>query len=383
MPVFFVNYGLFMCSLQTFKLCPMFIKGLKFPAFITFACLVLVSCQKEIDLQDPDIEIPPGVLDSTLLVKSLERVWGIGTPEIDSSLLTFNYDTVNRKISIRFSAPHADPGNSALPDGTEIVHSYNDKGLLSHILYNYPSGYIPYDYDYKTVDIVYDADKIVKSIAYKDGNDVTKQVSFTKTALAAGSYKLSWVIVYEEADPSQSFSFHRSASFTADGKNILNTIENFQNEETSPSQFEMVSQGMEIDSLVYDANGSVSKIFKKLKDENGNIITELTSYDFTKRYAKGDQLYNQRQAVLNGIANIPFGDYDEFGIFYNDNIDLEFLQYSKYPIQQTIIGRWQDMSYYTFNSSSSFDSKDRLAVFRGFFNDFEIYPEFYKIAYYK
>ena len=89
---------------------------------------------------------------------------------------------------------------------------------------------------------------------------------------------------------------------------------------------------------------------------------------------------------MNGIANIPFGDYDgiieeAFGIL-SFNLMYETLLFSKYPVS-TVKARMYDGSFKDFTSNSTFDSKNRLTKFTGFLHDYDLDPREYRVNYYK
>ncbi len=89
---------------------------------------------------------------------------------------------------------------------------------------------------------------------------------------------------------------------------------------------------------------------------------------------------------MNGVANIRFLDgantpEEALGIL-SMTLDYEYLQYSKHPIATAKAHMW-DGSYRTFTASSSFDSKNRLIKFVGFFHDLDLGPIEYRINYYK
>ncbi|MEI9910436.1 MAG: hypothetical protein WDO71_12670 [Bacteroidota bacterium] len=75
--------------------------------------------------------------------------------------------------------------------------SYNDKWLLSHAMYIYPAGYIPQAWDYTTIDIEYDAQKVVQKITVRYGDGSSEIKVYNKIPLPGGNYQLSW----DESDP--------------------------------------------------------------------------------------------------------------------------------------------------------------------------------------
>jgi hypothetical protein len=335
------------------------------------ASLAFASCQKGVDINDPDI-IPGEVKDSTLLIKSISR---FANTDEDSLTEYYSYDTVNRKITLTWD----DPSESYFPDGSQLELSYNAAGLLVHVAYKYPLGYTQWEYDYNIIDITYDADKILQSITTKYSNGSIESKVFSKTRLSSGNYQLTW----DETNLPDDKIF-RKAVFDAEGKTIVNIIENSFIAETSPTGDDIFTNYIATDSLVYDASGSVIKIISSRVDTLRHTNDSYISYDFT-RQTKGDQLYKQRQIIMNGIANMPFGNFDSpedaFGVL-SFSVDNEYLQYSKYPMQTAKVHMW-DGSYKNFIAPSEFDNKNRLTKFTGFFHDYDLEPQEYRINYYK
>ncbi len=333
----------------------------------------MVSCQRELDITVPD-PVTEYIKDSTLLIKSITFLSENGQ---DSIVESYSYDSVKRKITLTWN----DPSENEYPDGTMAEFSYNDKWLLSHAMYIYPAGYIPQAWDYTTIDIEYDAQKVVQKITVRYGDGSSEIKVYNKIPLPGGNYQLSW----DESDPgSPDDQVLRRAVFNADGNNITSIVDHSYIAETTPAGDDIYTNVIRTDSLFYDAPGSVKKIIRNEVDTLMHSNQSYVSYDFSTRYTKGDQLYNQRQALLNGIANMPFFDPDSNTDLFGGlsfSLENESWQYLKYPVQTADI-RW-NMNDYHFAGSSEFDSKDRLIKFTGFFLDMGITPSVYKIKYYK
>ncbi len=339
-----------------------------------FVLLVLTSCQKgvDIDLDNPP-PIPGEVKDSTLLIKSIKSVWDIGLPNEDSLTEYYSYDTVNRKITITWR----DENGDYVPDGSKVELSYNTKGHLVNASYHYPVGYVPWDFDYNTINIEYDGNNVLQKVIVKYMGGSQESAAFNKTVLADNGYQLAWTETMLEDD-----SIFRKAIFDKEGKAVLNHIEHYYY--PSPGLPAMDTTILR-DSIAYDAGGSVMKVFVKSEFKPTNEMHDFTLYEFT-RQTKGDQLYNQRKLIMNGIDNVPFGDYDSmfadaFGIL-SFSMEYENWQYSKYPCQ-TVRARMSDGSFKNFTSNSTFDDKNRLTKFTGFFHDLDLEPVEYSITYYK
>lgn len=356
-----------------------FRKLLFIPCLVTI--LVLASCQKNTDPNDPDT-IPDEVKDSTLLIKSIVYVFDNGQ---DSIVEHYSYDTVNRKILITWN----DDFNNYVADNTAAEFVYNNKGLLSHVGYKYPAGYTPISEDCNTIDIVYDAENVLQKITASLSDGSIEIVEFSKTALSSGNYQISWE---ETSSGLPGEKFPRKAVFNADDKNIFNIQERLSVIDTTPSGDYIYTNIIDTDSLIYDASGNVSKIFTTYTNSSLQYTESYTSYEFLARQTKGDQLYNQRQVILNGIADMPFGNSD-LGSFVSDDalglfsaiLKYEYLQYSKYPIQTAKVYSMYDGTYKVFTAHSEFDNKNRLTKYIGFVDDYgsDLESEEYRINYYK
>ena len=346
-------------------------KLLFLPVLLTV--LVITSCQREVDFTDTD-PVTEYVRDSTLLIKSVS-LYDLGLQ--DSISETYSYDSINRKITLTFSNPSA----SIFPDGTVAELSYNSDWMISHAKYTYPAGYTPQAGDYNTVDVVYDAEKILQRITvnYSDGSVETK--IYTKTSLTSGNYQLSWD---ESASGFPNDNLLRRAVFNTAGKNIINVVEHSFIAATSPGGNDVFTNRITSDTLFYDPGGNVSKIIRNETDTLLHTSQSFVSYNFSSRQTRGDQLYNQRQAIIRGIANMPFFDPDSdvelFGVLAA-SLENEQWQYLKYPIQSADI-HWLGSDYH-FVSSSVFDSMNRLTEFKGFALDIGINDRIFKIKYYK
>jgi len=333
--------------------------------------LFITSCQKGVNeiLTEP---IPDEVKDSTLLIKSIKTIWDKGTPDEDSVVEHYWYDTANRKLTITWN----DENEDYVADGTKLELSYNAKGLLTHASYIYPAGYVPWEFDYQTIELSYDAANVLQNITAHYSGGSIESITYSKTMLSNGKYQLTWS---EGMSPDNDSTFRR-VEFDKEGNALINYVYNYQYPSMSNSEHTLIVA----DSLIYDAGGSVSKILRRVNyDDTTN--KEYTFYEYT-RQSKGDQLYNQRRVIMSGIDNIPFGDFDNivtaaFGPL-SFVLDYENVQYSRYPIQTAKARMW-DGSFENFTANSEFDNKDRLIKFTGFFHDIGLEPTEYRISYYK
>jgi len=350
--------------------------------FPVFVLLVLSSCQKgvDIDLDNPP-PLPGEVTDSTLLVKSIKLVTydptsGLATDSIKED---YFYDTVNKKIILTFDKAASGPDYSHFGS---IDHSYNTNGLLTNVVYKYANGFVPGDDDMVSVSLDYDADKVIQKIAIHYFSGEIRNIVFKKTSLSSGKYQLNWTEPFPFSDGDTTAL---SAVFDATGKPLNRTQSYSYIAVTGPE--EIYTKIINTDSLYYDAQGSVSKIIWRNIDTLRQIDELITSVEFTSRQSKGDQLYNIRQVLLNGMANIPVGE-DVFngsisGILSFFSNGFEPMEYSKYPFQAAKVYDGQTQAYDNFTGVSTFDSKDRLTKLRGFLAEVELEPYEWSITYYK
>lgn len=343
--------------------------------FSVFVLLILTSCQKgvDIDLNNPP-PIPDEVMDSTLLIKSLKVVGG-GVGDKDSLIEFYSYDTVNRKITITWQ----DDNEDFIGNGSKAELSYNEKGLLIQAQYIYPAGYVPWDFDYNTIDLSYDNGNVLQRVTSKYMNGEVEEFVFTKTVHADGHYRLTW----NSGEINPGDSTFRKVEFDKNGNAITSYTENhFYPSPGNPER----KVSYYFDSLAYNAAGEVEEIFRRKNFPDPIPDENFTFYEFSSRKTKGDQLYNHRQVLLNGIANIPFWDLDVvatdgFGLL-SFLMDYENIQYSKTPAQMIRARMW-DGTFENFTVVSELDNKDRLTKFTGFFQDYELEPMEYTIEYYK
>ncbi|MGN6196506.1 MAG: hypothetical protein ACTHOB_16320 [Ginsengibacter sp.] len=299
-----------------------------------------------------------GFKDSTQLIKSIREIsYDSATNAItDSTITYFHYDTINRKILIRLM-DFADP-DQATRDSFE--YSYNSEGLLIHIENKSSS---TTSEDLQTEDILYDADNVVKTVTDRSFDGTTLVYSMNKKPLAGGGYSLSWFDLLNAPD---------TAYYTV----------NFDNASRATSSY---FDGHS-DSIIYDVEGSISKIIQTdyLTPYSLTGSDTYPLYDFVSRDTKGDQLYNLNRIMYNGISNFPaetsFGVADEFQY-----------QYTKYPALSTKINRPAGGDYeagggvylINFSSTPEYDSKNRLVKYKAFFNDTRFSYLEYVIRYYK
>ncbi len=354
--------------------------------FSLFAAFALISCQKEIDV-DPDNPppVPDEIKDSTLLIKNISlRSFdpSSGLPDGDSIKEVYTYDTVNRKIIMTLDQA----ASSQYFTGAGVEHTYDANGLLIDVLYKYENGFVPAGEDMVSVKLDYDAGKVLQKIAINYFSGDTKIVLLKKVLLSSGKYKLSWTEPLFISNSSSGDTANVHVIFDETGK-LLKTEYSYSYSMITGGGIEAFTKIIHTDSSYYDVNGSISKVVLNYVDTLRHENETFTVCEFNSRHTKGDQLYNMKQVLLNGIANIPFGE-DLFrgsisGVLSYFQDGFEPMEYSMYPFQSARVYNSFTKQYDNFTAISEFDSKDRLVRFKGFLKDSELIPYQYEISYYK
>ena len=343
---------------------------LLFTISILFICC---SCNKSVDETSVN-----GIKDSSLLIKSITNIiWGR-----DSVTEYYSYDSAKRKINIRWTYYGFNyPRFSSSLQSTDL--NYNDKLLLSHISYNYNRHKSD---DRSEVDIVYDAKNIIQRIVIKYFNGKNTTVNFYKTMLDNGKYQLDWVEHYLSNGVNDSTVF--SSSYNGDGKCLSAYFSS-----SSPALYD--TNGNILDSTltkvtktyIYDTEGNLNKIQTNIIDTFQQTNETKISVEFSGRLAKGNELYNQRQTLLNGIANIPEltngsdADFiDIAGILSWFPFQFESQSFVEFPYTTAKSYSFMTHKDYTSTGVSNLDDKGRLVSFSGslYGNDFA-----WRIAYFK
>lgn len=354
-------------------------------AFIILSAVLLISCQKEIDI-DPDnpLPIPDGVVDSTLLVKSI-RVNFIdpvtGLPEGDTIKEYYFYDTASRKIILTLDQE----ASSHYFTGAGVEHSYDGNGLLTKVIYKYREGFIPNDDDRISVQLEYDSDKVIKKITLFYFNGDVRSVAFRKSLLSEGKYRLDWGEPTDIYIPGGQDTVSVSAVFDKTGKCLTHAYSYGYNTVYGGGEDTYTMQIFR-DTLVYDELGSVVKVIKNFVDTLKHINETIVGCEFSSRHNKGNQLFNLRQVLLNGIAGIRFGDEMFHGSITGTLSFVpggyEPMQYHMYPFKSARVYNTWTKEFSDFTAISEFDNRDRLVKFRGFSAD-DMFPYVYGITYYK
>jgi hypothetical protein len=261
--------------------------------------------------------------------------------------------------------------------------NYNNQLLLSHISYNYenqksddPSG----------VDIDYDAENVIQKIVIKHSNGKNTTVNFHKTMLNGGKYQLDWVDHYDYNGADDSI-IHQS-TYNSDGICLSDYFKN-----SAPALYDdngnilYYTLIMVTHTYIYDAAENLNKIQTNIIDTFQETDETKTVVEFSGRLSKGNELYNQRQTLLNGIANIPYLTNDATatficmaGILSWFPFEFESQSFVKYPYTTAKSYSFKTQKDYNSTGVSKFDSKGRLISFSGslYGNDFS-----WRINYYK
>jgi len=321
----------------------------------------LVSCTKS-DLTKNNSPVDSttieGFRDSTLLIKRISLAMYDTTLQnlTDSLSYYYFYDTSTRRVIIFLHQPLS----ASDPDYLAIL-GHDNTGLLTSVTLS-PTYYTDPD-DISTVAYAYDAQHVIKSenITYKDR---VENISLNKTPLPGGAYALDWRRAVAGGDSSVNV-----IRFNVNGK---------VNYFSSLSALYAPGTGY-IDSLVYDANGSIIKQTETHIDGSYDT-TSYDLYTYTKD-TRGNQFYNFVEILYHGIAGLPLGLGDQFSDPYN-YLDQETI----YPATQTIahhLDEFNNPYFVNFQSPNQFDASNRLVQTTLFADDIKLYPVIMKIDYYK
>lgn len=332
-------------------------------SILTSSLLVLLflSCQKEITLDELFQES-----DSTQLIKSISFIPESGNIA-DSIVETYQYDTVNRKITII----HTPDFNGRIK--TEL--NYLPSGLLFHIEYTYNRALSTGEP--VMVDITYDNTNIIQTFTITNEGGGTQMINYHKTSLPNGRFQVSWQEdIFTNGNLTDYF-----ALFDSLGRVIVRAERDFLG-------------GAIIDSLIYDNEGLLEKTYRTdtiftspfppvapFVQANSWVSSQIHS-----NYGKSDQLFNQVQLVLNGIARFPLGymEIDKAGLLSFDYEPYIF-QYSRFPTQSATLLRVisnNDVYYEDLQPYAEFDNLNRLVRYGGL-NNYGSDPFGFRITYYK
>ena len=345
-------------------------------AFAAILGLFFASCQKtpDVDLDNPP-PIPEEVLDSTLLIKSIACILNNGS---DSVVEHYDYDTINRKITVSWTFSDMDENDpNYVPEfvDAKTEFHYNNAGRLIRVDYTHSPHLPPSDDEYTKAEIIYDDENIVKRIILSYRNRPADVREFEKTMLDDGRYVLEWL---EPAISSTSSDISRISFFSADGRVEMNLRISFILNE--PFKYDNW-----LDTIYYDANGNVEKVFTQQYDAPGHVKDEYFSVEYTDRESGGDEFYNQRKLLLNGISEIPIGEYDEMLLgsmgMFSRYLEFEAAQFSRFPARKARI-RLEDGSFQEYQPVYTFDSKNRLSLITCYFLQPDLHPVTYRIHYF-
>jgi hypothetical protein len=140
-------------------------------------------------------------------------------------------------------------------------------------------------------------------------------------------------------------------------------------------------------TYIYDTGGNLNKIQTNIIDTFQETNETKTAVEFSGRLAKGNELYNQRRMLLNGIADIPeltnSSDatfIDMAGILSWFPFEFESQSFVNFPYTTAKSYSFMTQKNYTSTGASNFDDKGRLVNFSGslYGNDFA-----WRISYFK
>ena len=333
---------------------------------------IFCSCNKS-----KDDTIVNGIKDSSLLIKSITNIiWGR-----DSVTEYYSYDSAKRKINIHWTYDFNYPNYFSSLQSADL--SYNNKLLLSHISYNYKRHKSD---DRSEVDIEYDAENIIQRIVIKYFNGKNTTVNFYKTTLNGGKYQLDWVEHYVTNGVNDSTVL--SSSYDSDGKCLSAYFSSSMpavydaNGNVADYTLKKVTK-----TYIYDTGGNLNKIQTNIIDTFQETNETKTAVEFSGRLAKGNELYNQRRMLLNGIADIPeltnSSDatfIDMAGILSWFPFEFESQSFVNFPYTTAKSYSFMTQKNYTSTGASNFDDKGRLVNFSGslYGNDFA-----WRISYFK
>jgi hypothetical protein len=347
-----------------------FISHLFFLFYSLFQLIHLSSCKKNNNGISQPVIIQGK--DSSLLIKSIEYA--------ANTIETYEYDSINNKIIF---TSKRDDGVYIQVTRSEL--SYNDNHLLTGIIKKFKPDNSPDTNIILSVKIEYDDQSILKKIDVRDFYGSIKSTLFNKTLPAPGKYELSWPEPGAQLPDGTRITQTLQAVFNDSGQ-LISKLDNYPYSATGVPGDTSTTAAITKDSLVYDNQGSVVKVLTNYVDTFNNINDSFTHYQFTSRVSKGDNLYNQRQLLMRGISNIPFGLYvlsGEAGVLSIFN-GIEALEYTRYPFQTVAIHIYRNNDDVSFKPLSEFDNKGRLTYFKGFrMDDVTPYSLDYRITYYK
>lgn len=327
----------------------------------SFLALFVISCQKEITIEELLQQA-----DSTQLIKSISLI-PEGANVADSFVEHYQYDTINRKVTITHTPDYWGRAKTEL--------SYLPSGLLFHISYTY--GRPVSTGEPVKVDITYDDKNIIKSFTVHKEGGGTNTINYQKTVLPNGRYSLVWQEdIFSTGDLTDYFALYDSL-----GRVIVKAERDYLG-------------GAVIDSLIYDDEGLLEKTYRTdtifstpfppvapFVNANSWVSSQIHSH-----YDKGDQLFNQVQLLLKGIARVPLGKIEIFkGGLLSEPTEEYIFQYSRFSTQSATLLRVissSDIYYEDLNPQAEFDQLNRLVRYRGL-NSYGSDPFGFRITYYK
>ncbi|MDB5278047.1 MAG: hypothetical protein JWR61_3002 [Ferruginibacter sp.] len=310
------------------------------------------SCSKNHD-NVIQTQLPAGK-DSSLLIKSIRYA--------SKFVENYYYDSANNKIILTSVTE-----DTLFPFNSVTELSYNNDHLLSKVIFKFKKTSAADTTSIIKTLFTYDDQNVLQKIEQRDLYGLLKTIVFTKNLMPGGNYRLKWLDQRSSLPRGTPILDTVAAIFNNNGQLISMTTNRPYPVNGTPEDT-LTSATITADSVIYDAGGSISQIQSGYTDTLRKINDHFIYFQFTSRDNRGSNLYNQRQLLLRGIANIPISTTilsGEAGVLSIFN-DAYAWQYAKYPFQTAILHNQLDGSDLHFNSAIEFDSKDRLTYFKGF-----------------
>lgn len=325
--------------------------------FILFVLAVsifsIISCKKNDLVKSPipvDSTTIMGFKDSTQLVKNISQKFydSLGNFVFSDSGYFFYYDTINKKVIISDQYVSSSSLSHYL-----ILLSYNNNGMLIQAKFNIPDGGALSQV--QIVDYTYDEENIVNSQTFTFTNGTAETIPINKTNDLSGGYTLNFNAPMTDFPDSILYT----ASFDSSGR-IISKKELYYPDLSSGATH----------SFFYDLDGNVSKMIEGfINGPNGTTpadTTTYTSFEFTGRDTKGNQLYNLNSLLFNGVAsfllNLSTAEYNGSLL---DGFDNRYLcQFTKYPAFNIKALKSFPDNYVIFNPNPQYDNLDRLISYK-------------------
>jgi hypothetical protein len=317
-----------------------------------------------------------GFTDSTQLIKSITY-----QSQDSSGSQYFFYDTVNRKIIV--SMQPISTASQAYTDGEEFFYDAN--GLLVHTDAKFV---VPADVYFSSADYTYDDQHVLQSASTTLFGGVSYSAEYTKTAVPGGGYLLSTLSTLPGDNGYTDSNY--TAVYIDNNNRFVSFYQTYNVSEvginnTSPNGDTYFNY---LDTIIYDASGSMRKWISTNPPDplKADSLVTYTTYDYSARDSRGDQLYNLGRVLYNGIDNVPFQIIDFYAGELSSLGDIGMQTY-KYPTLQTSFpardSLGNSIGLLNFNSPAQYDDSSRLIKYHNFTHYYPYAGYDILIAYYK